>query len=408
MSADRSRACLKTAELRGLSLAKLFTDIPPRVAPRVAALRVTLLSAALFGMLASVKLWLTARTFPLLPVGGWFPSLPSPLDKVFFAVLLLALVLAVRFYRPAILLFLVGGLFLYLGDQNRGQPWFYLYWVLLLLTLLPDATALAACRLVVSAVYVWAGLQKCNGGFYSLVVPYMIEPAANWFPSGGVTMVTWLISATPAVEIFIGVALWIPALRRVAMGTTVAVHLAAMLLLGPLGHRYNLIVWPWNLAMIALVLVLFPPVRWRETLATVRRSVSAAVVTGLVCLLPALSFFGWWDSYFSFALYSGNLAKADLFLTTPMVGRLPETLRPFAHPVHPDVIATNPGLAGLHVFDFQTWAQTELGVPPLPEPRGYKSVGRSIARFAAEANDVQLAIAPRHGPVQVLRAPDLR
>ncbi|HEY2950945.1 MAG TPA: hypothetical protein VGK40_00095 [Verrucomicrobiae bacterium] len=381
-----------------------FTGVPPRLV----ALRVTLLSAVLFGMLTSMKLWLTARSFPLLPMGGSFPVLPPPLDKLFFGALVLALLASPWCYRPAIIFFLAGGLFLYLGDQNRGQPWFYLYWVLLLLTLWPDATALATCRVVVSAVYVWAGIQKCNAGFYDGVVPYLMEPIARWFWPSGVTAAKWLINATPVVEIFIGIGLWIPEVRRTAVWTTVAVHAAALLLLGPLGHKHNLVVWPWNLAMIALVIGLFPPVHLGATLASVRRSAPAMVVTALVCLLPALSYLNWWDSYFSFALYSGNTAQADLLLSAPMAQRMPERLQPFVHPVHPDVIAANPGLRGLFVFDAQTWAQTELGVPPLPEPRGFKSVGRSVARFAQDTNDMQLLIGPRRGALQVLRATDLR
>lgn len=385
-----------------------FTTPFAGVPPRLAALRATLLSAVLFGMLASVKLWLTARSFPLLPVGGWFPVLPTPWDKFFLGALVIALWVSPWLYRPAVIFFLVGGLLLYLGDQNRGQPWFYLYWVLLLLTLFPDATALAACRVVVSAVYLWAGLQKCNTGYDSGVVPYLLQPVTHWLPPGGVTVAQWLIRATPAVEIFIGLGVWIPLLRRAAVGTTVAVHAAALLLLGPLGHNHNLVVWPWNLAMIALVIELFPPVRLGETLAGVRRSVPAMVITGLVCLLPALSYLGWWDSYFSFALYSGNAATADMFLTAPMAERMPEHLKPFVHPVHPNVVAASPALRGLFVFDAQTWAQTELGVPPLPEPRGFKSVARSVARLAQDPDDVRLVIGPRRGPIQVLRGSDLR
>jgi len=39
------------------------------------------------------------------------------------------------------------------------------------------------------------------------------------------------------------------------------------------------------------------------------------MVVGLCGLLPILSYFGWWDSYFSFALYSANVPRADLYVT---------------------------------------------------------------------------------------------
>ncbi len=375
---------------------------------RLLVLRCVLLLAVFLGMLASLKLWLTARAFPLVPVVAGFPQWPAPWDAVLLTLLLLALVGGIWFYRPAVAVFLIGALFLYCGDQNRGQPWFYLYFVLLLLTLRPEGPAVAACRVVVSVVYVWAAVQKFGPDYQRLVVPYMMQPVAHWLPAPGVAVAKWCLSAAPAVELFIGLGLWVPALRRAAIVTTVLVHGVALLLLGPLGHNYNLVVWPWNLAMVALVVVLFPPVRLSETFRALRRSAVAVIVTALVALLPLLGYFGWWDSYFSFALYSGNTATADLILVPSMAERLPEPLRRFAHPLHADVIAANPALRGLFVFDLQSWAQAELGVPPIPEPRNYRAIGRHLARFAEQPTDLQLIISPRRGPVRVLRASDLR
>ena len=375
---------------------------------RFFVLRGTLLLALLLGMLASVKLWLTARAFPLLPVATWFPQLTRPWDIVVLVALLVALVVGVRFYRQAAVFFLVGALFLYCGDQNRGQPWFYLYCVLMLLTLLPEKPAVAACRLVVSAVYVWAAIQKFGPDYQRLVVPYMMQPVANWLPANLASVAKTFLMAGPAVELFIGVGVWIPFLRRAAILTAVGVHGVALLILGPLGHNYNLVVWPWNLTMVLLVVVLFPPVKLGENLRALRGSLRAAGVTALVTLLPVLSYFGRWDSYFSFALYSGNTATADLFMVPTMVQRLPEPLRRFAHPLHEDVLKVNPGLRGLSVFDMQSWSQAELGVPPIPEPRAYRVIGRALARYAEQPTDLQLVIQPRGGAGQVLRASDLR
>lgn len=387
-----------------MSLPGAFSGVPPRLL----WLRGVLLLAVFTGLLASLNLWLNTRLFPRIPVAPWFPAWPGPWDAVFLALFLLTLVAAVWFYRPAVGLFLVGALFLYGGDQNRGQPWMYLYVVLLLLTLFPEKPGMAGCRIVLSALYVWTGLQKCGPQFQAVIVPYMTQPVANWLPAGGVTLVKWTIMAAPAVEIFIGIGLWVPRLRRVALFLVILVHGTALLLLGPWGHNYNLVVWPWNLAMVALVLVLFPVAHWQAEWQALRRSIGALTVTALVILLPVLSYFGRWDSYFSFALYSGNLAKADLFIVPSMVPRLPEPMRRFARPLLPHVVAAYPGLEGLLIFDLQSWGMAEMGVPPIPEPRGYRVSAKAVAQFADQPTDVQLLITPRHGPVQVYRAGDLR
>ena len=88
--------------------------------------------------------------------------------------------------------------------------------------------------------------------------------------------------------------------------------------------------------------------------------------------------------------------------------RLPEDLRGYAHPLHEDVIAANPGMKGLWVFDMQTWAVSSLDVPPIPEPRNYRSMAKAVARFAEQPTDVQLIVFPLRGPTQILRADQLR
>src|SRR5688572_26068758 len=285
------------------------------VAPAVAWLRLILIGSAFLGLLASAPLWQTNRAYPLLPVASWFPALPPPVDQVVFALTLLSLLSAIRFYRPCVMFFLATTFILYLGDQNRGTPWLYMYWIMMLLTLFPDPIALAGCRFALSAIYFWGGLQKLNPRFFALVPEWFVAPAYHWGLGFLFPVLKASIAAAPAVEMFIGLGLWMPRLRWVAMAAASMVHVFALIFLGPLGHNYNWVVWPWNLGMLALVLALFPANSLRDALAHLRRSRSGVAVVALFCLLPALSFRGWWDSYFSFALYSGNLATADIFVT---------------------------------------------------------------------------------------------
>ena len=375
------------------------------VAPRLAWLRVTLLAACFLTLLASAPLWTNARPYPTLPIAAGFPVPSQPWDLIAFAGVLACLLLSGWFYRAGVISFLLGSLFLALGDQSRWQPWFYMYWTMLALSLAPDRTASAACRFVVSATYVWGGIQKLNPGFFQLVAPWFVKPAAAWLPPGGVAILQWAIASAPVLEIFIGVAIWFPRTRRLAALATLVVHFSALLFLGPLGHQHNWIIWPWNIVMPILVLVLFPFHETTEGWSALRLKPWAVTSVALIWLLPVLSFFGRWDSYLSFSLYSGNLARADLFISSAVRERLPPAVLPF---VVPTPAPYNEELQGPYVVLIEYWADKVLCVPALPEPRSYRNVAAYVARLAADPNDVRLVLIPRVGSTLFYRGGDLR
>jgi hypothetical protein len=379
---------------------------------RVAWLRATLLVACLLGMIISTPLWLNARVFPLLPVSRSLPILPAPLDKCFFATMLLALVLAAWRYRPAIIYFLAASLLAFFTDQNRGQPWCYLYWVLLLLTLLPEPTSLAACRLAFSVSYIWGGFQKLQPAFFNRVPDWFVAPATTrWhLPAEFVEILRGAVALAPFAELFIGIGLWWPKLRPAALVAVALLHCSALLFLGPLGYNYDQVIWPWNVAMIAIAFVLFSQsplvepgpapdsnaLSFSQNFAQLRRSKPATAILALFSFLPLLSFAGMWDSYFSFTLYAENQAKADIFVTQAFVNRLPPALRAHVHPLRQ---AFDPHLQGPFVFDFQSWGFKELRVPPILEPRNYQRIFHYLARYSREPEDLRMIVNPRSGPM---------
>jgi hypothetical protein len=391
---------------------------------RTAVLRVILLSACFVTLLASMPLWSNTRAFPLLPIFHGFPILPGPVQKILFYALLVSLVLASWFYRPAVIFFMAGTFFAFCEDQNRGQPWMYMYWVMLGFTLLPQNVVLAASRCAISVAYVWSGIQKCNTHFFQIVPQWFVAPATlHWhFPRWIVTILQWAVATAPFLELAIGVALWSTRFRRLAIGMVLLVHLSALLFLGPLGYRYDLVVWPWNLAMIALVMVLFPfgterrapdlpkaqpkpPQSWSstlqnsffsKTLAELRRSRQAVVLVALFAFLPVLSFAGWWDSYFSFTLFAESQAKADIFVTAAFTERAPLDVVLHIHKVRQKY---DPLIQGPYVLDFQTWGYKQLHVPPIFEPRNYRSIYRYLCPYARRPDELRMIIAPRAGPL---------
>jgi hypothetical protein len=359
--------------------------------------RLLVLAATLTGMLSCLPLWLNTRDYPVVPLAPWWPQLSPTGGMVFLVLLFGALIGAVWRYRAATLCFLAGSLFLYCGDQNRGQPWFYLYWVLLFFLLAKEKTALAAARCVVALVYLWAGVQKLNATFFAVMPNWFAGPAQDWglpeFMVAGLRSAIWV---TPFLEVFIGVGVWFSRTRLWAVGTALLMHGASLLFLGPLGHNVNVVVWPWNLAMAALVWVLFGGESnsgWRETFRILRLTPVVAAGLAVFALLPALSYSGRWDSYFSFALYSANLARADVYLTESFRDQLPEKRRRFVSAVeNPD-----PNFQKPFVFEHLKWGAEVLGVPPISEPRAFAVMFREFSAAAKGAEDCHMIVGTREG-----------
>ena len=376
---------------------------------RTTFLRVTLLGATFIGMSLSAPLWVNSREFPVLPIVPGFPVLPVPWDKCFFGLMLLALVAACWFYRAAIGFFLVASLFAFFEDQNRGQPWFYMYWVMLLLSLLRPTTAIAACRCAISVAYIWSGIQKLNPNFFGGVPSFFVEPAVNWhLPSAVITLLRWSVASAPFVEIAIGIALLIRPLRRVAIAAVVVLHLGALVFLGPLGRNYNFIIWPWNVAMIALVCALFAGRSqandFTQTFLELRRSKFAAVVLALYTFLPALSYSGKWDSDFSFTLYAGMESEANFFVTKEFADRLPPKLRTYVQPFPNH----DPRFQGPNLLMVKIWCYDELHVPFAPETRNFRSLFRHLRRYAQRPEDLRMIIGQRAGPVMFCEGDSVR
>src|SRR5256886_6521497 len=169
---------------------------------RLERLKLALCLALAAGLLLSQKLWVSSRTYPLMPVWAHSPTIPFPLDYVVFVVLLLLLGAAAAARRPlrplAAILIIAGGLSML--DQSRWQPWFYQYVFMLGALALhywkrePAAPAAAArnnCRVIVASVYLWSCLHKPNRRLVNGVFPRFL-PCLFTIPAGIVGYLAWV------------------------------------------------------------------------------------------------------------------------------------------------------------------------------------------------------------------------
>jgi hypothetical protein len=353
----------------------------PQTRLRIVGLTRVLALGLISGFLLSPKLWLSGRSYPLTPVWDLLPDVPPPFDAIWLGAML-ALLLAIV-VRPQSR-WLIGALILLaaasaLLDQSRWQPWFYQYLAMFVALALANwarekqqaqEAALNACRLILVATYVWSGVHKMNAAFVLEIYPWVVRPLLSVLPQSLWPLLHQMVYIVPLVEVGVGAGLLLRPTRPLAIGAATAMHLFLLVMLGPAGRNWNSIVWPWNLAMIGMVLVLF----WQTPAVTPRSIVwprgffYARIVLVFFGVLPGLHLVGLWDAYLSAALYSGNTLDGHIRVSVAQRNRLPAAVRPDLK------------LKDAHLqIDLASWSLRELNAPAYPARRVYRHIAQTLA-----------------------------
>jgi hypothetical protein len=352
--------------------------IVPDTAKRLLYLRIAIVAGAFLGMALSYKLWLTARFFPLTPVFPFLKPVSAPFDAVLFGAALVGLAACAMTAR-LIPIFATLAIVLVLFDQSRMQPWLYEYVFLLLGVAFASPNA---CRLIIASTYFWSGIQKLNTAFIDDAFPQMLEPMMRHLPHAAQALVHPISQAAPFIELAIGLALLARKFRTYAVIAAVAMHAFILIALGTWGQDYSQVIWPWNIAMAAAVVILF----WK-TNESVRQILEAkgafhVAVLLLFCVAPVLSFYGYWDHFLTGAMYTSNRDRATIFITDKLADRLPREIIDYVRIETPE----------LDSIDISEWSAGELHVPPYPELRIYKSIARKMCGYTTDPTEVRLSI----------------
>lgn len=352
------------------------------------------------GLLLSFRLWIGSHFFPITPVFEHLPRIPFPLGYSLLFILCISLLAIIVSSKPRkyIVAFLSLFAFLFLFDQTRLVPWTYQYFFILAtlacFTWKKDAAGnekdviLATLRLIIAGTYFWSGLTKVNLGFFGGVFPWLMEPFVGFLPDSIELFVYAFGIAVPWLEMGIGVGLLVKRYRKVAASLAIAMHLFILLAIGPLGHSWGSVVWPWNIAMIAFVLLLFWNARdfsVKEVL-WVKNFAFQKVVLIFFIAAPVLSLGGLIDTVLSFPLYSGNRNTASVYVSDAVKDRLPDAVLKYTKEVD----------RGVHEVSIFDWSFGELNVEPYPETRAYKNIARYICAYARDPDDVALVVDERH------------
>jgi predicted DCC family thiol-disulfide oxidoreductase YuxK len=363
-------------------------------ASRIFLLKVIVVLVFCLGLAMSPHLWIGPRSYPVAPVFDFLPQAGHPVDYAMFAVLFVLAVAILVSPRPQkfIAAFLAIIVIFCLLDQTRWQPWVFLYGFLLgtLALFSWDSEDLAGrnrtlniARLIMADTYLFSGLQKINLNFMQNDFLWIVSPMTDVVPAAAPAL-HLLGMAAPFIQVSFALGLLTSRLRRISLIAAVAMHIFILGMFGPLGLNWNNIIWPWTAAMAVLDILLFTSKQdfsWRDIVWSGRHPYHAGVLVVFIGL-PLLSFVNLWDSYLSAALYSGNIAEAEIYTSDSAKNSLPEGFKAYLVHTSDDT----------NVINIQRWAIEDLNVTPYPEVRVYKKIAKDVCLHLRNPADLLLLV----------------
>ncbi|ARN78183.1 hypothetical protein BST97_09360 [Nonlabens spongiae] len=190
-------------------------------------------------------------------------------------------------------------------DVSRLTPYFICYLSLFLIANVfrndPGQLEKGLIVLLVT-VYLFSGLNKFNDQFHERILPLVWFHSLPFQPSKGIG---YLVAAS---EIMFGLLLLFKRTRKLACTLLIFMHVVLLWKLSPFKWNWNAIVYPWNFAMMAVLVFLF-----RSSVSFYGESLTPKLKTLAILLfvVPALSYVDVLPDNLGYKLYSGNWYAPD-------------------------------------------------------------------------------------------------
>lgn len=326
-------------------------------------------------MLLSVNLWFPYdRSYPTVPLLSFLDFNGGILVTSLLSSCFLGSFAYAGFFLKWRTQVLGIGLFflslLILEDINRFQAWVYIYTALLavitwnLCQKQPSKTVISL-QFIMAMVYFWTGAQKLNIQFITDVYPWLVK----------VFETTKCLSEYPTLgygiglfEMLIGVFLLLPKTRKagVLFGTLLHIGILALLI----KDNWNSVVYPWNVAMIALLFILFWNRKTRETaLSEQKKNRPNSFIIILFGILPFFDFFQLIPHCLALGMYSGTSMECDLIIhDNGRADCVPPKL-------YKKLLFKS---AEESILSLDDWGVEDLNIPPFASDRVYRAVAKEF------------------------------
>lgn len=337
------------------------------------------------------RLWTPQTVFPQVPFLAAATDVPGIVDWILFGGILASLTaMLVPGVRrdaqaggmtmlgiAAPLLFAASATVSILLDQHRLQPWAYQFVLIaVVLAWASQAGCVLWLRVLVIGIYVNSALSKFDASFLQSHGQRLVDALLGVFGGaiGGLPQPVReaLAFGLPLAELLIAAGLAFPRTRRVAVWTSVAMHAALFLALGPWGLNHKPGVLLWNAFFVAQNLVLFgrqaSETLRGHTVATNAERLAAAVVVFAVTL-PFSEPIGGLDHWPAWALYASHPERVAVFVHASRRRKLPQRVREF----------TENRPRGWCRVDVDRWSLETLDAPVYPQGRFRLAVALALA-----------------------------
>jgi hypothetical protein len=362
-----------------------------------------LLQAMLIGWLLAKKIswrvWTADRLLPTAPV----IDMPSWLQYVLLLLsVLLLFILIIKPWNKALLISLCTCEVLScLADQNRWQPWEYQYLFTLLVFIIyikRKEKIIPQLAFILFAIYLYSGIGKFNEGYLQQFWSNMFLNRYLHLSEAALSTPLLYYSGyiTACIEVASAALLLFKPTQRMAALTLMLMHVFILLVLGPFGLKYNIIIWPWNMLMMAQLYIIFLQ---NHTVPFYFKKLWKGwgkIVVISWGILPILNYAGLWDSYLSSRLYSGNLPAMVLCLNDE---KEVQQLQRFLSST--DRYNLCKGSAMVHL---QTWAMRETNIVPYPENRVYRQMYLRWLQQHPGTNTKAVWYVQKKGAIKIIQA----
>lgn len=403
---------------------------------RIALIRAVTCLFFVLGIALSFKVWHSDRLFPVLPVFNWIPASSVDVSGFFAVLLILGLVLGgmLRF-RTHFIILLTFVCFLLLQDYMRWQPWVYIYVAFLIPFALwkrRDEALLPYFQFLLIGIYLWSGAFKFGGSFIELTWDKMLRTLLFIDDPATRESLHFLGYGIPITEILIAFGLFFRKTRHLAILFAIVTHI--IILIYVITNQQNSVIYPWNFAMIFLVILCFyrsgnsmigwvhlgsarctnlsslryaqdsaawqtqdNAARYFESLndlrpsSTYSKKLKLQIASGALffVLLPALNPLGLWDNYLSFKLYSGTNGAFCVGLDQDQYKKVDPALYDYFWKVEPS--------NGKYWVYVNLWAMDELNVAFYPEERVFKKLAKHFCKGDIPEEKLEFVIFEKTG-----------